>query len=161
MGMPNVGRTWALPGRNSAFTVRTSLPQFEVEFGDIPGVDPDSYEPVLLRLVQTKDNWRMVSTSKDKFDKHGNDTRSDKIKPEEKVAVTINSLGRGHIIVAPVAALPAGEYGLILHPKKSEKEYAGITNANADAIFYSVWDFSLNAAPSSSASLNPKSDRSQ
>ena len=151
MGMPNVGRTWALPGRSSAFAIQSESPKFEIEFGDIPGVDPDGYEPVLLKLTPTKDNWRLVSTSKDKFDKHGNDTRSDKIKPEDKVALTLNSLGRGHIIVAPAAELTAGEYGLILHPKKSEKEYAGVTNANADAIFYSVWDFSLNTAQSSTA----------
>ncbi len=146
MGMPNVGRSWALPGRNSALTVRNPTPKFEVEFGEIPGVDPDSYEPILLKLVQTKDNWRLVSTSKDKFDKHGNDTRSDKIKAEDKIALATNSLGRGHIIVAPAAELPPGEYGLILHPKKAEKEYAGVTNTNADAIFYSVWDFSVNTA---------------
>lgn len=145
-GMPNVGRTWALPGRTSDLTIRSLSPKFEVEFGDIPGIDPDSYEPILLRLVQTKDNWRLVSTSKDKFDRHGNDTRLDKIKPEEKFAITIKSLGRGHLIVEAATELASGEYGLILHPKKSQKEYAGITNANADAIFYSVWDFSLNAA---------------
>ena len=161
MGMPNVGRTWALPGRNSPFTIGNPLPKFEVEFGDIPGVDPDTYEPILLRLIQTKDNWRLVSTSKDKFDKHGNDTRSDKIKPEDKIAVAVNSLGRGHIIVTPAAELPSGEYGLILHPKKTEKEYAGVTNTNADAIFYSVWDFSLNRADNSVAEQHAIPDASR
>jgi hypothetical protein len=154
MGVPNVARTWALPGRSSPFTIAHASPQFEIEFDDIPGVDPDSYEPVLLKLVQTKDNWRLVSTSKDKFDKHGNDTRSDKIKLEDKIPLSVNPLGRGHLIVAPSAELPPGEYGLLLHPKKSEKEYAGTANVNGDAIFYSVWDFSLNPAPMASAGKN-------
>ena len=158
MGMPKVGRTWALPGRNSAFTIRNSSPKFEVEFGDIPGVDPDGYEPVLLKLIQTKDNWRLVSTSKDKFDSHGNDTRSDKVKMEDKVAVNVTSLGRGHIVVAPAGELATGEYGLILHPKKSQKEYAGVTNINADAIFYSVWDFSLNVASASPVERTAKAN---
>jgi hypothetical protein len=83
MGLPNVARTWALPGRKSPFIMANASPKFEIEFDDIPGVDPDSYEPVLIKLVPTKDNWRLVSTSKDKFDKHGNDTRSDKIKLED------------------------------------------------------------------------------
>jgi hypothetical protein len=145
LGMPNVARSWALPGRNSAFTLPAGLPKFEIEFADIPGVDPDAYEPVLVKLIQTKDNWRLVSSSKDKFDKHGNDTRSVKIKNEEKIPVNITALGRGHVAMAPSSDLAAGEYGLVLHPKKDEKEYAGIRNANADAIFYSVWDFSVAA----------------
>jgi len=151
MGLPNVARTWALPGRNSLFTIAHASPKFEIEFDDIPGVDPEGYEPVLLKLVQTKDNWRLVSTSKDKFDKHGNDTRSDKIKLEDKIALSVSPLGRGHLIVAPCAELAPGEYGLLLHPKKSEKEYAGTANVNGDAIFYSVWDFSLNPALIASA----------
>jgi hypothetical protein len=60
--------------------------------------------------------------------------------------LSVNPLGRGHLIVAPSAELPPGEYGLLLHPKKSETEYAGTANVNGDAIFYSVWDFSLNPA---------------
>lgn len=158
MGMPNVARTWALPGRSSAFSTQNPLPKFEIEFGDIAGVDPDAYEAVLLKLVSTKDNWRVVSTSKDKFDKHGNDTRSDKVKPESKVVVTINLLGRGHIIVTPGTELLPGEYGLILHPKKPAKEYANITNANADVIFYSVWDFSVKASQNSRGERNPSMD---
>lgn len=153
MALPNVARRWALPGRNSMFIVASTAPKFEIEFDNIPGVDPDTYEPVLLKLVQTKDNWRLVSTSRDKFDKHGNDTRSDKIKPEDKVLLAVTTLGRGHLIVSPAAGLGAGEYGLLLHPKKSEKEYAGTTNVNGDAIFYSVWDFSLNPTLKSSAEL--------
>lgn len=161
MALPNVARRWALPGRNSVFVVASTAPKFEIEFDNIPGVDPDTYEPVLLKLVQTKDNWRLVSTSRDKFDKHGNDTRSDKIKPEDKVLLAVTTLGRGHLIVSPAAGLGAGEYGLLLHPKKSEKEYAGTTNVNGDAIFYSVWDFSLTPTLKSSAEQGSHGDVSR
>jgi hypothetical protein len=139
--MPGVAYTWALPGKQSPYSISTSTPKFEIEFGDIPGVDPDAYEPVLVKLIQTKDNWRLVSASKEKFDKHGNDTRSDK--PEDKVAISITPLGRGHLSLTPAINLVPGEYGLLLHPKKSIKEFAGVTNTNADAIFFSVWDFSV------------------
>ena len=86
------------------------------------------------------------------FDKHGNDTRSDKIKLEDKIALSVNPLGRGHLIVAPSVELPPGEYGLLLHPKKSE--YSGTANVNGDAIFFSVWDFSLNPGLMASAGKN-------
>lgn len=139
--MPGVAYTWALPGRQSPFILSSATPKFEIEFSDIAGVDPDTYEPVLVRLIQTKDNWRLVSSSKEKFDKHGNDTRSDK--PEDKIALSVTSLGRGHLTVTPANSLVPGEYGLVLHPKKALKEFAGVPNTNADAIFFSVWDFSL------------------
>ena len=145
MRMPGVAYTWALPGKQSNFTISTATPKFEIEFGDIPGVDPDAYEPVLVKLIQTKDNWRLVSSSKEKFDKHGNDTRSDK--PEDKVALIVTTLGRGQVTAVPATGLVPGEYGLVLHPKKALKEFAGVPNTNADAIFFSVWDFSLPPAP--------------
>ena len=143
-GTQTIAHTWALPGLKSGFSISSPRPRFEIEFADIPGVDPDKYEPVIERLIQTKDNWRLVSSSKDKFDKHGNDTRS--VKTEDKTPVVITELGRGHVVVMPTSELPPGEYGLVLHPTKSEKDYAGVSHSNADAIFSSVWDFSIAQA---------------
>jgi hypothetical protein len=140
--MPGVAYTWALPGRNSTTTVATASPKFEIEFANIPGVDPDLYEPVLVKLIQTKDNWRLVSSSKDKFDKHGNDTRS--MKTEDKTPINVENISRGHVEVTPASDLPAGEYGLVLHPRKSQKEFAGVPATNAEAIFLAVWDFSVS-----------------
>jgi hypothetical protein len=142
--MPGAAYTWALPGRTSAFSIPSRSLKFEIEFGDIPGVDPDAYEPVVVKLIQTKDNWRLVSFSKDKFDKHGNDTRS--VKTEAKTPLNITILGRGHLELSPATELPPGEYGLVLHPKKALKEFAGVPAANTEAIFSSVWDFSVGAA---------------
>jgi hypothetical protein len=153
--MPGVAYTWALPGRQSPFTISSATPKFEIEFNDIPGVDPDEYEAVLVKLIQTRDNWRLVSSSKDKFDKHGNDTRSEKA--EDRISLSVASMGRGHLTVTPAAPLAAGEYGLILHPKKSLKEFAGVPNTNVDAIFLSVWDFSL--APGIPADLVANGNR--
>jgi hypothetical protein len=153
--MPGVAYTWALPGRQSPFTISSATPKFEIEFHDIPGVDPDEYEAILVKLIQTRDNWRLVSSSKEKFDKHGNDTRSEK--PEDRIPLSVASMGRGHLTVTPAAPLATGEYGLVLHPKKSLKEFAGVPNTNVDAIFLSVWDFSL--APGTGTDLVANRDR--
>jgi len=139
--MPGVAYTWALPGRNASLVLPSHTATFEIEFGDIPGIDPDIYEPTLVRLIPTKDNWRLVETSKEKFDKYGNDTRS--TKTEDKTEVKIVTLGRGHLLVSPASDLVAGEYGLLLHPRKAQKEFAGVPTPNADAVFLSVWDFSV------------------
>ena len=152
--MPGVTYTWALPGRNSGVVLPTHIVDFEIEFGEIPGVDPDVYEPVIVKLIQTKDNWRLVETSKDKFDKHGNDTRSSKT--EDKTPLKITLLGRGHLRVVPASELAPGEYGLLLHPKKDLKEFAGVPMPNVEALFYSVWDFSVSAVASEAVSSAAK-----
>jgi hypothetical protein len=152
--MPGVTYTWALPGRTAAFVLPTRSVDFEIEFEEIAGVDPDVYEPVIVKLIQTRDNWRLVETSKDKFDKHGNDTRSSKT--EDKTPLKITPLGRGHLRVASASELTPGEYALVLHPKKDQKEFAGVPAANVEALFYSVWDFSVPAGESAPASTVPK-----
>jgi hypothetical protein len=147
--MPGVAYMWALPGRSSPFVFPDHTPNFEIEFSEIPGIDPDNYEPVIVKLIQTKDNWRLVETSKDKFDKHGNDTRS--TKTENKTPLKITPLERGHLRVSSASELAPGEYGLVLHPKKDQKEFAGVPAPNVEALFYSVWDFSVPAVKSAAA----------
>jgi hypothetical protein len=150
-GLPRVAYTWALPGRNSRSVLPTRTPSFEIEFSDIPGIDPDGYEPVIVQLIQTKDNWRLVETSKDKFDKHGNDTRSTKTEAQTPVKVT--SMGRGHLQVTPASELGTGEYALVLHPRKDQKEFAGVPAPNVEALFTSVWDFSVPTLETVSSTL--------
>jgi hypothetical protein len=150
--MPHLAYTWALPGRNSQAVLPDRMPGFEIEFADIAGIDPDGYEPVVVRLIETKDNWRLVETSKDKFDKHGNDTRS--TKPENEIAVKVTPLSRGHLQVSPASELEPGEYGLVLHPRKDQKQFAGVPQANVEALFYSVWDFSVPAQETATSLRN-------
>jgi hypothetical protein len=147
--MPHPSYTWALPGRTSQSELPDRIPGFEIEFADIAGIDPDAYDPVIVKLIQTKDNWRLVQTSKDSFDKHGNDTRSEKT--ENQIPVKIVQLGRGHLQVSPASELSAGEYGLVLHPRKDQKQFSGVSSPNVDALFNSVWDFSVPAVETAAA----------
>jgi hypothetical protein len=144
--LPTTTYVWALPGHNSSFQMPTATPRFEIEFGDIVGVDPDSYEPAIVKLAQTKDNWRLVGATKDKLDKKGNETRS--AITEDRSVVKTTTLGRGHVVLESAAPLPPGEYGVVLHPLKPQKKPAGMnTGLTADeTIFYSVWDFSVKEA---------------
>lgn len=142
-GMPATTYVWALPGQKSALVSPTVNPKMEVEFGDIVGVDPDAYEAVLVKLVQTKDNYRLIGATKEKMDKKGNETRTGIT--EERVASHNIVLGRGHVQVEPATPLTPGEYALVLHPIKPVKTAAGAPGNN-DWIFYSAWDFSVGAA---------------
>ena len=142
-GMPTVTYIWALPGHNSAFLVPTTTPKFELEFGEIVGLDPDSYEPELVRLPQTKDNWRLVGATKSKLDYSGAGSPQSMI-DEVRTPLKTTRLSRGHLQIEAAAPLAAGEYGLVLRPVKAHKPKKGESQSEAEqGVFYSVWDFSI------------------
>ena len=142
-GMPTVTYIWALPGHNSPFLMPTTTPKFELEFGEIVGLDPDSYEPALVRLPQTKDNWRLVGATKSKLDYSGSGSPQSMI-DEVRTPLKTTRLSRGHLQIEAAAPLTAGEYGLVLRPVKAHKPKKGESQSEAEqGVFYSVWDFSV------------------
>jgi hypothetical protein len=142
-GMPTLTYIWALPGHNSPFMMPTTTPKFELEFGEIVGLDPDSYEPALVRLPQTKDNWRLVGATKSKLDYSGAGSPQSMI-DEERTPLKTTRLSRGHLQIEAAAPLTAGEYGLVLRPVKAHKPKKGESQSEAEqGVFYSVWDFSV------------------
>jgi len=142
-GMPTVTYIWALPGHNSPFMMPTNTPKFELEFGEIVGLDPDSYEPALVRLPQTKDNWRLVGATKSKLDYSGSGSPQSMI-DEVRTPLKTTRLSRGHLQIEAAAPLTAGEYGLVLRPVKAHKPKKGESQSEAEqGVFYSVWDFSV------------------
>jgi hypothetical protein len=148
---PKATYVWALPGAHSAYVMPATTPKFEIEFGDIVGLDPDVYEPALVKLTQTKDNWRLVGATKDSIDKRGNEKQS--AITEDRTEIKTTAIGRGHVIVETAAPLAPGEYGVVLHPTKAQKTSTS-TGAGPTAeqtLFYSVWDFSVPAEASSAA----------
>jgi hypothetical protein len=103
---------WALTGTAAPRDLGVS-PTFEVEFGHIPGVDPDQYQPAIVRLVPTKDNYRLIAAAKTAAAKSGAPPDGPII--EEPVVTQLKQLGRGHYRAA-ATMLPTGEYALVLRP---------------------------------------------
>ena len=142
-GMPTLTYIWALPGHNSPFMMPTTTPKFELEFGEIVGLDPDSYEPALVRLPQTKDNWRLVGATKSKLDYSGTGSPQSMI-DEQRTPLKTTRVSRGHLQIEAASPLTAGEYGLVLRPVKAHKPKKGESQSDAEqGVFYSVWDFSV------------------
>lgn len=141
-GPPKVTHVWALPGHQSENALKLAGAKFEVVYGNLLGIDPDSYEPVLLRLVQTKDNWRLVGATKVQMGRESTEALA-KI-AEVRIATRLTKVGRGDLLLEPQATLEAGEYGLVLRPinpgKRAKGSLGGPAETNA---FFSVWDFSL------------------
>ena len=146
-GMPTYTYVWALPGYNSAVAMPAALPKFDLQFGEIVGLDPDSYEPVIVNLKQTKDNWRLVGATKAKMDYMGGGGNSESMLDEIRVPSQLTHLGRGHVEIAVTSALAPGEYGVVLRPSTAHKHKKGQSLSGAEqSLFYSVWDFSVPSA---------------
>lgn len=150
---PQIHQVWALEGPHSASELATTLPAFDVEYDKIPGIDPDRFEPVLLHLVATKDNWRLVGASKTTYDASKSATTSvpggaaiDSI-TEERIATHASPLGRGRMRLTPDSALAGGEYAIVLRPLDIKAAAASDGSGQTlSSVIASVWDFSIHDA---------------
>jgi hypothetical protein len=147
---PDEERTavWALAATQSA-RVLDVPPVFEIDFAHIPGVDPDRYQPAIVQLVPTNDNYRLVAAAETDGSNTGVLPRGPII--EEGVAAETTRLGRGQYRVAPKGPLGPGEYALVLRPisesgrrrRNSETSLGELLGGSTSQILYLTWDFSI------------------
>ena len=158
-GVPKITYVWGLPGRTSARTLEDTNPIFELNYGDIPGVDPDAYEPAVLKLVQTKDNYRLVGATQMKMTaknmRSGGGPESGKWISEERWPSHCNKEERGFYVLRVDTPLEPGEYAVVLRPVKGYKDASSGLGGHAQ-VFYSVWDFSVPGAGSESGNKKKK-----
>jgi hypothetical protein len=151
-GAPSTTYVWGLPGRRSAREMENTDPVFELGYGNIPGVDPDGYEPALLKLFPTKDNYRLVGATQVKMDsKHmmamgGGGPEAGKWVSEERWPTRVDKEERGFYIVHVNQPLEPGEYAVVLRPVKHYKASPAMFGGGRAQVFYSVWDFSVPGA---------------
>jgi hypothetical protein len=152
---PDEERTavWALAATSST-RVLSADPVFEIEFAHIPGVDPDRYQPAIVQLVPTNDNYRLVAAAETDGANTGALPRGPII--EELIATEHTRLARGHYQVAPKAALGPGEYALVLRPvaqsararrRSSEASLGELMGGGMTQILYLTWEFSIAVTP--------------
>ena len=145
---PTVTEVWALPGQK-ADNVAGNQPGFEISFANIPGVNPDEYEPVLIKLAPAANNFRLVGATQakqDVFDSSAMDWEVYSSFVEERVAAQSQKSGSGQYKLQPSSALAAGEYGIALRPLNKEKKFSGSSvgqNSGDGLLFNSVWAFSV------------------
>ena len=125
-------------------------PVFEIDYAHIPGVDPERYQPAIVQLVPTSDNYRLVAAA----ETDGANARALPRGPiiEESVATESTRLGRGQYRVAPKTSLGPGEYALVLRPipetrrerrRNSEASLGELLGGSTSQILYLTWDFSI------------------
>ena len=148
-GAPKITYVWGLPGRTSSRVLGEASPIFELTYGDIPGVDPDAYEPAVLKLFQTKDNYRLVGATQMKMTaknmRGGGGPENGKWINEERWPAHFEKEERGFYVLRVDSALEPGEYAVVLRPVKGYKGTSSGLGGHAQ-VFYSVWDFTVPGA---------------
>jgi hypothetical protein len=145
---PTVTYVWALPGPSAGNALENS-PNFDVTFTGIPGINEEEYEPAIVKLTPTSNNWRLVGASQGKADTMQDSSANWEVYSsyvEEKVPVRVNKLGSGHVQISPASPLAAGQYGVVLRPRNKSKRFAGTDVANNQGeglIFNSVFSFAV------------------
>lgn len=141
---------FAVPDRTAQAVIYSTQPTFDVVYGNIPGVNPDGYEPALVRLLATSDNYRIFSAIKLKDGK-----RLTERPLVEQVEAQVERIGRGHAQITAARPLEAGEYGLLLLPVASQApgQEGALFTQSEESISLLVWDFSI--APSRSQIPQP------
>jgi hypothetical protein len=142
-GPPKVTYVWALPGAQSSSLVASSTPRFEMSYGNLLGIDPDAYEPQLIQLVGSKDNWRLVGATKTPQGQIG--TEAYEKVTEVRIGVKSERLARGQVQIEPKEPPPPGEYAVVLRAIHPGKRAEGSLGGGAEtSIFFSVWDFTVS-----------------
>lgn len=138
---------WGLPGPHSSLTAPTASPAFDLLFGEQGGANLDEYEPALLKLVQSSANCRVLGARHITGPPNGATLLVSVV--EKRIAIKTTPLDRGHVRIEPAATLPAGEYAVVLRPRKAASEQLGATPSAADGQKFQLqfvgWDFSVPA----------------
>ncbi len=158
-GAPKMTYVWGLPGHKSARELADNNPMFELNYGDIPGVDPDAYEPIVLKLIQSKDNYRLVGATQMKMTaknmRNGGGPENGKWIDEDRWPCHASKEERGFYILRLDSPLEPGEYAVVLRPVKGYKTQSSGLGGHAQ-VFYSVWDFSIPGATPEDSSKKKK-----
>ena len=145
---PNVTYVWAVPGPASSAIVGNA-PSFDVTYTGIAGINADEYEPAIVKLTPTTNNWRLVGASQGKADTLQDSSAEWPIYSsyvEEKIPSQLQKLASGHVKISPASALSPGQYGVVLRPRSKGKRFAGTDVANGQGeglVFDSIFDFAV------------------
>jgi hypothetical protein len=140
-GTPSITYAWGLPGRHSERVLPLGTSSFSLHYDDIPGTDPDSIEPAVIRLAVTRDNYRLLGATRQKMGREMTMGGTGEWIAEERVTVQAIKEGRGVYTVKLEPPLASGEYALVLRPVKGYKPQASAFDSTGQ-LTGTAWDFS-------------------
>ena len=147
---PTVTYVWGVPSPASTNVLQTLTPQFSVTFARTPGVNPDDFEPAIVRLTPAQNTCRIVGATEGKEDARSSSTADWQVYSaflEERVATSQEKVNPGEYKISAMAALFPGEYAIVLRPVSKSKKFSGgdVARAQGDGfMFDAVWSFQIS-----------------
>lgn len=145
---PTVTYVWGVPGPASGSVLQTASPTFKVNFSHAPGVNPDDYEPAIVKLTPAQNTCRIVGATQAKADASASAAADWQVYShylEERVKTDPQKLGPG-IFTMSISQLLPGEYGLVLRPVSKDKKFSGgdVARAQGDGLMFdAIWTFQI------------------
>jgi hypothetical protein len=147
--MSMVTYVWALQGPGSAPQATGNVPNFNVNYAGLPGVNVLAFEPVIVRLASTQSNYRLVGATEASGAAEQNTQQDWPVYStfvEDRVAATVQKLGPGRAQLTPAAALQPGQYAIALRPVDKSHKFSGeevAKNQGEGLLFNYAWTFSV------------------
>lgn len=147
---PIVTYVWGVPSPASTNVVQTVSPAFAVNFSNTPGVNPEDFEPAIVKLTPAQNSCRIVGATQGKDDMSASAAADWQIYSsflEERVKANAQKTGPGQYQLAPNSALLPGEYAVVLRPVSKAKKFSGgdVARAQGDGLMFdAVWSFQVS-----------------
>jgi hypothetical protein len=125
------------------------MPAFAVNVAGVPGVNPDEYEPEIIKLTPSGNSVRLLGATQGKENARSNPVADWEVYSnfvEDRVPIEKQVLGKGEFRISPSSPLLPGEYGVALRPVSKSKQFSGadIMRGQGDGmVFDAAWSFQV------------------
>jgi hypothetical protein len=146
---PTITYVWGVSSVSSKNSLQTTSPAFSVDLSNTMGVNPDDFEPAIVKLTPAQNSYRIVGATQGKEDAQSNTAADWEIYSsflEDRVAVHCEKVKAGIYNVSPTSPLMPGQYAVVLRPVSKTKKFSGgdVARAQGDGlIFDAVWSFQI------------------
>jgi hypothetical protein len=147
---PKMTYVWGVPGPASTTVLQSASPAFSVDFSRALGVQPDDYEPTIVKLTPAQNTCRILGATEGKEDVRSSPASDWQVYAhflEERVKTQSQKLGPGKYNISPASELAPGEYALVLRPLNKTKNFSGgdVARAQGDGLLFdATWTFQVS-----------------
>lgn len=147
---PTVTYVWGVSSPASGNVVQSTKPVFTADFSRVIGINPEEYEPAIVKLTPAQNTCRIVGATQGKEDARSSAAADWQMYShflEERVAATAEKLGPGKYKIAANSELVPGEYGVVLRPLSKAKKFSGgdVARAQGDGLMFdAIWTFQIS-----------------
>jgi len=147
---PTVTYVWAIPGPASNMVLQTTSPTLAVNYSTTPGVNPDDFEPAIVKLTPSQNTIRIVGATQGKADAQSSAAADWQIYSnflEERVPLSLQKTKPGMYEISVKSGLFPGEYAVVLRPVSKTMKFSGgdVARAQGDGLMFdAVWSFRVS-----------------